>query len=192
LSRVDASSAGGGRSHNGNSGILFGGQYLALSSPQTAWGLHAEYLGRTSNDDIGFIPSTLSSISGDTLLLLGVVKYTLTRRGAARPYFLLGAGADYTTTLIDARPLSGFVWSDTGTDEARRLVDDDRWGFASTARLGIDFNMMEPSVLGLEIGWTGVYNSRAPATPAGRDLGLESVTGQMDALTVAMRWGWRF
>jgi hypothetical protein len=94
--------------------------------------------------------------------------------------------------VIEATPNVGFGWTDTDSAETRTLVDDSRWGFASTVRMGVDFALADPSVFSLELGWTRLANPSYQATRAGQDLGLNSVTGNQDALAFAARWGWRF
>jgi len=192
LSRVSLSSAGGGTGDNGNSGILFGGQYIYYMRPRLGAGFDFEYFNRSRTDSLGLLPNADTNVSGDTLLLLALLRYTLVNRGWVRPYILAGIGADRTSTEIDATPLLGFSWSDTGTGETRTLVDDSNWGFASTARFGIDFNATAPTFFSLELGWTELSNGRYDATPAGRDLGLGSVAGNLSVLTFGGRWGWRF
>ena len=192
-SNADFSSAGGSSGSNGGTGALLGGQYLYYQNPRLAWGANVEYSNRSSQDNFVLIPSADTNIYGDTLLMLGVVKYTLTERGWARPYILGGLGLNHTSEIVDATPLIGFSWPPyTGSDETRRLVDGSSWGVASTVRLGIDFNFFQPSFLGLELGWTGLSNGRYSATPAGQLVGLNSITGALDSINFGARWGWRF
>lgn len=192
MSRLGPSSTGGTSARNGATGIRFGGEYLRAMSPQVDAGLSLHYFHRSAIDDYGLVPYGHSVISGDTLMPLAVVKYTLSKRGLARPYLLAGLGANYTSTVVDAEPVDGFSWSDTGTWEPRRLVDDSKWGLASRLALGIDFYHGDPTLVGLEIGWLGVHNDRYAGTPAGRDLGLDSVKGGLNALSVSIKWGLRF
>lgn len=191
-SRVNFESTGGGTASNGDTGLFFGTQYAYSLSPRTAIGFNIEYLGRSPTGSQSLVPETNTDVSGGTFLLMPTVKYAFTSRGNARPYLLAGVGANRTSTVVDATPNVGFGWSDTGTAETRTLVDDSRWGLAYTGRVGIDFLVSEPSVFSLEFGWTGVDNADAEATRAGKDLGLEEVTGNVSAVTFAARWGWRF
>ena len=192
LSRVSFASAGGGTDDNGNSGLLLGAQYLYRTNPRLAFGLNIESMNRGSSDSHGLLPQSDTQISGNSFLLMPVLKYTIVDRGWTRPYFLAGIGVNRTSTLIDARPNFGFLWSDTLTDETRTLVDDSHWGLATTARLGIDFLQFNPSFFSFEIGWTGISNGSYSATPAGQSVGLNNVTGNLSYLTVGGKWGWRF
>jgi hypothetical protein len=138
------------------------------------------------------LPSASTDVYGHTMLLLATLRYSLINKGRARPFFLAGVGTNRTSTIIDATPEGGFAWSDTNTAETRTLVDETRWGLATTARFGIDFLLADPALFSIELGWTGLHNSDYSATTAGRDLGLEKVKGDIDMLTVAARWGWKF
>jgi hypothetical protein len=192
LSRLDPAGTGGIPARNGGTGFRLGGDYLYSLSPQLATGLGFHYFHRGTVDDFGLIPTGQATITGDTIMPLALLKYTFTRRGAARPFVLAGLGANHTSTEVDAQPLEGFAWSDTGTWENRRLVDDSKWGLASRAAVGIDFHHADLSVIGFQIGWMGIHNRRYQGTLAGKDLGLDSVKGDLNALDVSLRWGWKF
>lgn len=192
LSGVDFSGIGGGSANNGDLGALIGFQYLHLSTPRVGWGLEANYYDRSSTDSPGLVPNSLAHVSGDSLVLLGDLKYALTDDGSVRPYVLLGAGAHYTSTAIDARPNPGFAWSDTLTAERRRLADGSAWGPAFSVRLGLDFGFADPETFALEAGWTGLANAAYRATGQGRDLGLAGASGTLNVFTLAGRWGWTF
>ncbi len=192
LSRVDFSSTGGGSDNNGNTGIVIGGQYLYQTTSRLAWGMNLEYMNRGLSDSQSLLPSANTDVSGDSLVIMPVVKFSLVDRGGIRPYVLAGIGTNRTSTFIEAQPQQGFAWNDTNTDETRTLVNDSRWGLATTARVGIDFMSFNPSFFSLEIGWTGISNGSYGATQAGQALGLNSVTGNLSLLNIAGRWGWKF
>ena len=192
LSRVDFTAAGGGTDDNGNAGFLIGSQYLYRVAPHLGAGASFEYFNRGGLRSQGLLPDSETSVSGNSALLLGNLKFSLIDHGSVRPYMLGGIGANYTSTVIDARPDVGFGWSDSATNETRTLVDSSRWGLASTLRFGVDFSLSDPTVLGLELGWTHLSNGSYPATSAGKDLGLGSVSGNQNVLTFGLRWGWRF
>jgi hypothetical protein len=192
LNDVDFSPIGGGTANNGDVGPAIGLQYLYLATPRTGWGLEFDYYGRGETDSPGLVPSANAHVFGDTLLILGVVKHSLIESGSVRPYLLLGAGAHRTSTTVDARPFDGFAWSDTGTDEPRRLIDASATGFAASARLGLDFGFADPGVFSLEAGWTMLASAEYGATPQGRALGLSGVRGPLNYFTFMGRWGWSF
>lgn len=192
VSRVDFSSTGGGTGDNGDTGLLLGGQYSYFLSPRLATGFDVEYLNRSRTGSQSLLPNSNTDVFGNTLLMLATARYSLTNHGTARPYILAGIGPNRTSTVVEATPDDGFGWSDTSTSETRTLVDDSHWGLAGTARFGIDFMLADPALFSLEIGWTGISNSSYGATRAGKDLGLDNVSGNLSFMTVAARWGWRF
>ena len=154
--------------------------------------MDVHFFDRSAFDTDSLIPGLHSIISGDTFMPLAVAKYSLTSNGFVRPYILAGLGAAYTSLQIDARPLPGYIWNDTSTDEPRRLMDDAKWGWGSRAAFGLDFHPNAPFLTAFEIGWIGTANGRFHATPTGQGLGLNSATGSLSELSVTFRWGWRF
>lgn len=194
LSDVDFKSAGGGTASNGDLGPMIGVRYLHSITSRFALGADLDYLHRSATDSPGLLPLADASVMGDNLLFMGLARWHVIDHGSVRPYLLGGLGVSRSWTRIDARPIPGFTWTDTNTDEARRLVDDGAWAFASTARLGLDFDwdFAEPAVFSLEGGWTGLQSKRSAATRAGQDLGVTSVSGRLNLFTLAARWSWRW
>jgi opacity protein-like surface antigen len=192
LSRINFNSTGGGSDDNGNTGFLISSHYLHRLSPRWAIGVGVEFFNRSDTGSQSLLPNSQTDVSGNTLLLMAIARYVLIPQGSVHPYLLAGLGANRTSTTIDATPNSDSEWSDTNTFETRTLVDNTRWGLASSMRLGVDFDLMDPAVFTLELGWTGLSNRSYPATGAGQDLGLNDVTGHLNILSMALRWGWRF
>lgn len=194
LSSVDLHAVGGGRASEGDLGPAVGVRYLRSMTSRFAAGLDLDYLHRAGTDSPGLLPLADSSVTGDNLLILAVVRWRLIDHGSVRPYLLGGAGASRSWTRIESAPIRGFAWTDTNSDEARRLVDDSVWAFAAAARLGVDFDweFADPAVIGLEAGWTGLESRTYGATRSGRDLGLTSVSSRLDLFTLALRWSLRW
>jgi hypothetical protein len=184
--------SGGGTASDGIAGPLFGVQYLYHATPQAAWGLEFHYYDREATDSPNLLPNAESHVFGNSLLMMGVLKFSLTDRGDVRPFVLLGAGAHETYTAIDAHPFGGFAWADTGTAETRRIVDDNAVGLAGSVRLGLDFGYVGPYVFSLEAGWTGLTSATYGATGQGRALGVTGVSGPINYFTFAGRWGFNF
>ncbi len=191
--RVDFSGTGGGTDDNGDSSILASGQYLYQVSSRWSAGLSLDYMHRSRTASQSLVPASTTDVFGDSWVFMPLAKFSIIDKGVLRPYLAAGVGLNRTSTIIEAAPNPGFQWSDTKTFETRTLVDEGHWGLASTLRAGLDFySPWDPQVLSLEMGWTQLSNSSYDATAAGRDLGLESVTGDLGILTVAFRFGWRF
>jgi hypothetical protein len=184
--------AGGGSASDGYTGPAFGLQYLYYTSPRAGWGVEFDFLNRGYADSTNLLPAYDSRVYGNSALLLGVVKYSLTDRGPLRPFVVLGAGAHETSTVVDAYPLRASGWPDTGTGETRRLIDGNSAGFAATVRLGLDFGFFNPSVFSLEAGWTGLTSGTYQATSQGNALGITGVTGALNYFTFTGRWGLAF
>lgn len=192
LSDVSFGAIGGGSANNGDLGPLVGMRYLRSTSSRFAAGFDLEYIHRGGTDSPGLLNLADASVMGDNLLFMPLARWYITEGGSARPYLLAGAGVSRAWTRIEASPIRGFAWTDTNTDETRRLIDDGVWALAGTARAGVDFDFAEPSIFGLEAGWTGLQSRRYAATRAGNDLGLQSVSGPLHLFVLAARWSWRW
>lgn len=182
----------GGRPSNGDVGPLLGLQYLYLLDRRLGVGGEFDWLHRGETASQSGIPFAQTDVSGDSVLFLALAKYSLLDHGGVRPYLAAGVGGHRTTLVVDATPNLGFSWSDTSTDETRRLYDAGAWGLAAAARVGVDFSVLSPSLFSLEIGWTGMTNGRYSPTSAGSALGLGDSRSPLQVLTFAGRWGWRF
>lgn len=194
LSSLDFGAIGGGSASHGDLGPLIGLRYLRSLSPVLAAGVDFEYFHRGGTDSRGLLPRADASVFGDNVVFMGVGRWHLVGRGSVRPYLLGGLGVSRSWTRIDAAPVPGFAWTDTNTDETRRLVDDGVWALAGTARAGVDFDweFADPAVFSLEAGWTGLETKRYAATASGRDLGLDSVRGRLNLFMLAARWSVRW
>ena len=184
--------AGGQSLQNGYAGGMTGVQYLYFLTKRLAAGVDLTYFNRAQTDGQAFLANTVARVSGDTTLMMAVLRYELKDAGHVRPFILAGAGGGYSTLAIDARPVFGAVWSDTGTAEYRRVVDGSAWRPGATLRAGLDFAYFRRMLITGEIGWTGLAGARYAATTQGQALGLGDATGPTNALVFAARWGWRF
>lgn len=189
---VDFASVGGGTASNGDVSASVGGHYLYFPRPRLGVGFGVEYLARGPTSSPGLLPAADSEVSGGSVALMGLLKWILAFGDTVQPYVLAGLGTARSWTVVDSQPRPGFVWSDTGTDETRRLVDGRAWTPAGTARLGLEFWPASPGVFGIEAGWTAIGAANHGATAAGRAIGLSGVSGAIHIITVGGRWGWRF
>ena len=195
LSGINFNAIGGGRARAGDTGGAVSLRWLHDLNPSVAAGLDFDYMHRSMTNSPGLLPLADAGVSGDDLLLLGVTRLYLRKERGARPYLLGGVGVARTWTQVDAQPRPGYAWTDTNTDETRRLIDDGAWGFAATARVGVDFDWESsfvPAVFGLEAGWTGIQSRRFAATQAGKDLGLTGIEHRLDVFSILAHWSWRW
>ena len=189
---VNFHSIGGGEAANGDLGSQFSAQYFYFLTPRLGAGLDLDYFDRTGTVSERLFPAASSSVSGDTWLMLGTLRYSLTDGGKARPFILLGAGGARNSETVDVRPSGN--WANTGTRETRRLIDDNAWTPAASVRLGVDvaFEAIRPGIFTFEAGWTGLASARYAATPQGQTQGLGSLSGPLNIISFTARYGWRF
>ena len=192
LSDVNLGVTGGGSGNNGDVGADLGLRYLYRAARPVDLGIDIDYFHRSATSSLNLLPAAESNVGGDTLLFMAVARWMPRRDRSVKPYLLGGVGGNYTTTSIDATPLPGFAWSDTVTDETRRIVSDSGWGLAATGRAGVEVDVSDPAVFSFEVGWVGLETTRAKATANGRALGIDEVSGPLHALVVLARYGWRF
>ncbi len=192
VSRIDFSDIGGGTGNDGDVGPLIGFQYLYSLDPHWAAGIDFNYFHRATTDSYGLLPNSDSNVAGNDVVALALVKFDFLPQDRVQPYAAAGVGIARNSMTVDATPNPGFAWSDTGTDEPRRLVDGSAWAAAYSLRAGLDFLTYWSTVLSFELGWTHVASATYDATSSGRALGLGGVSAGVDAITVAGRWGWRF
>lgn len=192
LGHVDLSGAGGGRVANGTVGAGFGVSWFRRLDDKYLLGLSFDYLTRGGHVTDNGIPAGRTELSGDSVILLLNAKRSFPTGSFARPYVRLGLGGHLTSTILDAQPQPGFVWSNTSTDETRRLADGGAWGMAYAAGVGADFDLGASTFFGLDVGWTGLESAKVRPTAAGRALGLGSSSPRLHLIGVSGRWGWRF
>lgn len=192
LDELGFGSFGGGRAGNGALGPLVGLEYLQPSGPRLSWGAAFEYFHRGGSESPSGVPLAVTSVGGDTLLLLASAKLFPTAARTVRPFLKLGLGGHRTTTNVDVTPLGGFVWGDTATGETRRFARGAAWGLAARAVLGLDMDLADPTFFTFEAGWLGLHNAAYEATPAGRAAGYAGAKPILDSFLIAGRWGWRF
>jgi len=191
VSRIHLGVAGGGGADNGDLGAHFGAQYVHFLTPRLGAGLDVDYASRGGTVSTRLYPAADARVAGDSWVMLGVLRWTLRDRGAARPFVLVGAGGAWNKTTVDVKPST---WPDTATQETRRLVDDGAWVPAASARIGVDLRPDDaaPGFVTLEAGWTGLGSAGYAATPRGEARGVSEASGCLHILTFTARYGWRF
>jgi hypothetical protein len=192
VSRVDFHSIGGGSADNGDLGAQLGVQYVYPLTRRLGAGFDVDYFDRGGTVSERLFPAASASVSGDSSVMLGILRYSFTDRKLARPFLLLGAGGAWNSETVDVRPSGN--WANTGTHETRRLIDDSAWVPAASARLGMDFDVdaLEPGVVTFEVGWTGLASARYGATPQGQALGLSNIAAPVNIISFTARYGFRF
>jgi opacity protein-like surface antigen len=118
----------------------------------------------TENVSVGgdFLASDLGSKTSDALItglhtdyhvhaktFLACAKLA-SKRDKIEPFLFGGLGLHSSSMLADISPMSGLAWSDTGTTETRRVIDDSTMGFAAAMALGLDYYMSDKLSLGAE------------------------------------------
>ena len=101
-----------------------------------------------------------------------------------RPYALLGLGVHVTQLKLVSQPTAGNVWADTGTTEARTLVDSRKRGAAVLIEGGFDYHLNNDWSLGASLGYHYSGKSAFAPTAAGKAAGLTGVSGAMSGIVL--------
>jgi len=165
-------------------GPVAGIQYLSNWDNSLAWGVQADYYHfgektRLLTSPAGGQIEDTSQNYAETLEVMG--RYTFLPDARFAPYIHSGLGVNYFHQKADGTPAAGSTWSDTNTTESRQLQDVGTVGVSYSIGLGVETNLTQSLVLGLETAWHIFGVSK---TSYG--------TGTIDVPTVTMRLGWRF
>lgn len=71
-----------------------------------------------------------------------------------RPYIFAGMGLGQSSGWADIQPNPGLIWTDTGTAEKRRILDDSGTAFAAAGAIGLDCFLNDLFSLGIESRYT--------------------------------------
>ncbi len=166
-------------------GPVGGIRYLYSARERFAWGLQADYYHLAAKDhsidsQFGAPMNVSSTDNAATAEIVG--RYTFIPQAQFVPYVHMGLGAAYFHQTSDAQPTGGGAgWADTGTTETRQVQDASSVGFSYSAGIGVETQITDSLVLGLEAAWhiLGVRKS---------DFGTEAINFP----AVSLRLGWHF
>lgn len=188
----DVSVSGGGSAKNGKTGPRLGLRYLYALRPALSAGAELGLEVRGTKSAPGLIANGDSEVGGTSFVALGVVRWMFKPESARRPYIIAGVGLHSGSTMIRTKPRAGFVWTDTGTNEQRELVNGTGTGFAAALRAGIELSSRGPGFFSLEGGLSHLGSAKYGATAAGRTAGLDGLKGSITNMTVTGRFGFKF
>lgn len=193
LSKLDLTSQQGGKDDIGKMGYSWGVRYLYNVIP--ALGLGAEVngtpFGESSSDVL--IPGGHTTIKDNTHVFLAIAKYIIIPTGPAQPYLIGGLG--FHSTSLDGKiaPPPGFLWIDTGTREARSLVDDTQQGFAAAVGAGVDVPVNDIFFVGFEGRYQHLaevtYNTSARTV---QTFGVSTIKAASDMFNLMVKFGIKF
>jgi len=173
-----------GFSDEARTGLVGGIQYLHNLDYFTAVGIQVEGYQFDGKDhavtsSAGGRLNANSQVDAAAIEIVG--RYTFLPMARFIPYVHTGLGANVLRQTTDGTPLPGFTWSDTNTSETRRLPDVNSVGISFSFGAGVETNLTDRIVLGLEATWRILGVSKAAYGNA-----------EIDVPSLAMRLGWRF
>jgi opacity protein-like surface antigen len=167
-----------------NVGFLFGARYLHRITPNFDWGLQTDYYHFGAKDNVitGQYGGKLNSRSTDNVATLEMVgRYSFFTEAKYVPYVHSGVGITYFHQSTEGEPTGGSGWFDTQTKETRQLQDTGSLGFSYSVGLGVEAELTQTLVLGLETAW---HIFGVSETSFG--------TSTINVPTISVRLGWRF
>lgn len=191
-SYVDFTNVGGGKALNGKPGYAAGVQYLYHPSPVFGFGVEVDAATRSKLYSTALIPNARTTISGQTVVAMLVMRLVALPHAFIHPYLLLGGGYHLTTLKLDNEPPWGYGWADTGTTERRTLYNSRAGGAAAMGRVGLEVPLGDTLFLAAEGGLTSLGRVRFKPTPAAQALGFPPLQGTMLLGQAFLRVGARF
>ena len=166
-------------------GPVAGARYLYRTSVNFAFGLQGEYysFGAQERTFATANEGRINARSNDQAALLELIgRYAFLPAARVVPYFYAGAGAAHFQQVTKGEPAAGSGWADTGgTTETRQLQDANSTGLCASAGFGMETNLTQSLVLGLESAWHVLGVNR---TSFG--------TSSLNVPSLSLRLGWRF
>jgi len=165
-------------------GPIIGARYLRMITPRFGWGVQADYYHFAAKthpitDQYGAQLDARSSDNVATAEIMG--RYSILPDARVVPYLHSGVGVTYFHQISEGAPTGDARWSDTGTTETRQLQDTSSVGFSYSAGFGVETNLTNSLVLGLETAW---HIFGVSQTSFG--------TSTINVPSVSLRLGWRF
>ena len=165
-------------------GLVGGVQYLYNLNYFAAVGIQVDgyrFDGKehTLNEAAGGQLNATSQANAASFELMG--RYTFQPAARFMPYAHAGLGANVLHQTTDGQPVAGSTWVDTNTSEARQLPNVNSVGITFSFGAGVETNLSDRVVLGLEAAWRILGVSKAAYG-----------TSTLNIPSIAMRLGWRF
>jgi len=190
---VGLMSLNAGKSFPGGSasGAAYGFRLLRDENDCVSLGLDVDLLKPKDKSIDGLVPNTKTTRSIASSSVLGVVRVGQVE-GDLRPYGLIGFGIHFTNVRLQSKPNAGFGWADTGTTEARTLMDADGSATAIKIQAGADYAVNDNFLAGGFLAYNNMGSASYGVTNAGRALGLSGSGGAMTAITFGVSLTGRF
>lgn len=163
-------------------GVSYGATFLHSAGPNVALGLGLDYIKPSDTTTEKLVAHGRASTSIDSASILGVIRIGSTGEDF-QPNVLFGLGVHVTSMRIDAAPLPGFGWADTGTSEKRTLVDGAGLGPAIKFQGGADYALTDSFIAGAYLAINYLGTASYGATDQAKSLGVNSVSGSMLAIS---------
>ncbi len=174
-------------------GGVIGGQFLYFikDMPSLAVGFDVLHAGFDRHNSTLLLPNRYTQSSADNTagFFVGRLSYP---KGRFRPYVQGGVGVHHTALQLQASPINGFSWPDTGTSEDRNLYKEGHTGPALEGAIGIYFYFVENFFIGAEYKEIGLFGPDFSPTMAGRSEGLGDTKGSVGESMIGFMAGFGF
>jgi opacity protein-like surface antigen len=176
---------GAGSDKIGSSGGAFGVQVMVPVTDQLSVGgdFLASDLGAKTSDALITGLHSDYHLHANTFL---VGAKLASKRDKIEPFLFGGLGIHSTSMVADLSPMPGLAWADTGTTEARRVIDDSATGFAMALALGLDYYVTPSLSLGAEARYEYLAKTDFETVPIS-GAGTATIQGNTSAIALLIR-----
>lgn len=152
-----------GSDRNGDPSLMIGFEALK-SFKYVEAGVDVSLLKRAERSSTLLISNFNSTVSGESLVVLPVVRYVFLKESRFNPYIGAGLGISKVKTKGSAKPAPGYLWSDTLTSETRQIVNKSQTSAAYSVRVGFEVKMSDSFSLGYEASYNAQKGVRSLAS----------------------------
>jgi len=176
---------GGGKDDIGKSGVAAGIQLMVPVHERISVGFDFlnHNFGEKTSDVL--LPPTRATYQLDSRTFLAAGRLDFPHE-KIRPFIFLGLGFHSSSMEADLEPTAGLAWSDTGTTEKRRIIDDSGTAFASALALGADFSVSSAAYIGFEARYSyfgkTTFHTRSISATSSTVGEIEGDTSSIDLL----------
>lgn len=149
-----------GTDRNGGPSIMVGVEALK-SLKHVDVGVDVSLLKRSEFESRVLVNNFVTNVSGESLVVLPMVRYVFRREASFNPYIGAGVGIAKVKTTGTARPAAGYLWSDTLSTETRTIVNESKTSAAYSIRIGFDYKMTDSFSLGYEASYNAQKGVRS-------------------------------
>lgn len=179
---------------SGDSGLMLGMEYLHRPTPYLGVGVEYSMLRGSEHASTVLLTNGNSTAERNDQVVMAVVKLLMLPDSKFQPFLGVGFGLGTSHLKLTSAPRAGFVWTATGGNDRRTIVDSTESAVALGLRAGADVSVSESLSLGGELGYTRIGDMTHSVTAQGQQVlpSLVGFKGPSASFQLAGRLAFRF